>query len=371
MGRPPPVRTRRTASCIAPPPTAMRPRSLVNSSLSAAITPGPRISRVPRWETSNSPTVVRTAACSARTRRTQPASANRRRVRIWRLQRRAACNGDWARCVRSWRRRYQPGPLGRRPAASDRLPIMIRLLRRYLAPYRGPILIVMGLLFVQAIGNLFLPTLNADIINKGVVTGDIGYIVRVGLVMLGVTLALGICSVIAVYYSARTAMAFGRDVPRQPVSHRREFLAAGSRSLRYAVADHPQHQRRAAGADVGVHGHDDARDRAADRDRRRHHGAESGRATVGAVAGGGARDGGGHRVDAAARGAAVPRHAGAHRPHQRSAAREVGGCAGDPCLRADPGGGGPLRSRQRRADRHLASGHPTVRPDDAGVDADR
>ena len=89
---------------------------------------------------------------------------------------------------------------------------MIRLLRQYLAPYRGPILIVMGLLFVQAIGNLFLPTLNADIINKGVVTGDIGYIVRVGLVMLGVTLALGICSVIAVYYSARTAMAFGRDV---------------------------------------------------------------------------------------------------------------------------------------------------------------
>lgn len=89
---------------------------------------------------------------------------------------------------------------------------MIRLLRQYLSPYRGAIVIVMVLLFVQAIGNLYLPTLNADIINYGVVTGDIGYIVRVGLIMLGVTLALGICSIIAVYYSARTAMAFGRDV---------------------------------------------------------------------------------------------------------------------------------------------------------------
>ncbi|MDQ1250325.1 MAG: ATP-binding cassette, subfamily multidrug efflux pump, partial [Actinomycetota bacterium] len=65
---------------------------------------------------------------------------------------------------------------------------------------------------VQTMANLYLPLLNADIINKGVVTGDVGEIVRIGLVMLAVTLVLGIISIITVYFSARTAMAFGRDV---------------------------------------------------------------------------------------------------------------------------------------------------------------
>jgi ATP-binding cassette subfamily B protein len=89
---------------------------------------------------------------------------------------------------------------------------VIGLLRRFLAPYRGPLAIVIVLLLVQAIGNLYLPELNADIINNGVVTGDVGYIVRVGLGMLAVTLVLGVTAIVGVYYSARTAMAFGRDV---------------------------------------------------------------------------------------------------------------------------------------------------------------
>jgi ATP-binding cassette subfamily B protein len=89
---------------------------------------------------------------------------------------------------------------------------VIALLRTYLRPYRGAIGIAVALLFVQAIGMLYLPTLNADIIDEGVVPGDIGMIVRLGLIMLGVTLALGVCAVIAVYYSARTAMGFGRDL---------------------------------------------------------------------------------------------------------------------------------------------------------------
>jgi len=67
--------------------------------------------------------------------------------------------------------------------------------------------------------NLYLPTLNADIINDGVVTGDIDYIIEVGGIMLAVSLALGITSVIAVYFSARTAMSFGRDV-RAAMFHR-------------------------------------------------------------------------------------------------------------------------------------------------------
>src|SRR5512142_2848377 len=89
---------------------------------------------------------------------------------------------------------------------------MIRLLRVFLAPYRAAIVLVVALLTVQAIANLYLPNLNADIINDGVVKGDIGYIESTGALMLGVTLLLALCSVVATYFSSRTAMAFGRDV---------------------------------------------------------------------------------------------------------------------------------------------------------------
>jgi ATP-binding cassette subfamily B multidrug efflux pump len=89
---------------------------------------------------------------------------------------------------------------------------MIGLLRSYLAPYTRPILFVLGLLLVQAIANLYLPELNADIINNGVAVGDTDYIVRTGGFMLVVTLALGIASIIGVYYAARISMGFGRDL---------------------------------------------------------------------------------------------------------------------------------------------------------------
>jgi ATP-binding cassette subfamily B protein len=89
---------------------------------------------------------------------------------------------------------------------------MIRLLSSYLRPYRLQLAMVMALVAVQAIGNLYLPSLNADIINNGVVKGDTGYIVRTGAFMLLVTLLLGICSIAGAYFGAMTAMAFGRDV---------------------------------------------------------------------------------------------------------------------------------------------------------------
>ncbi len=89
---------------------------------------------------------------------------------------------------------------------------MIRILRRYLAPYRWPILLVMVLLLVQAIANLYLPELNAEIINNGVALGDTDYILRTGGFMLVVTFALMIASIISVFFSARIAMGFGRDV---------------------------------------------------------------------------------------------------------------------------------------------------------------
>ena len=89
---------------------------------------------------------------------------------------------------------------------------MIRLLRDHLRPYTIQIVVVLGLLLVQAIGNLYLPTLNGDIINNGVAKGDTDYILRIGGIMLGASLVLGITSIVGVYYGARVAMGFGRDV---------------------------------------------------------------------------------------------------------------------------------------------------------------
>jgi ATP-binding cassette subfamily B multidrug efflux pump len=90
--------------------------------------------------------------------------------------------------------------------------VLIRLLRTYLRPYRGDIAWVVAFQFVQTIATLYLPTLNADIIDKGVLTGDTEYIMRVGGGMLGVTLLQIVCAIAAVYFGARTAMALGRDV---------------------------------------------------------------------------------------------------------------------------------------------------------------
>jgi ATP-binding cassette subfamily B protein len=89
---------------------------------------------------------------------------------------------------------------------------VIRLLRAYLAPYRWPLVLVVVLVAIQAIANLYLPNLNADIIDNGVVKGDIDYIMRIGAVMLGVTFLAAVCAIISVYWSARIAMAVGRDL---------------------------------------------------------------------------------------------------------------------------------------------------------------
>jgi ATP-binding cassette subfamily B multidrug efflux pump len=89
---------------------------------------------------------------------------------------------------------------------------MARLLRTYLAPYRWQLTIVIALLLVQAIANLYLPDLNADIINRGVATGDMQHILVVGVWMLVVTLGLVAVSILSVYLGARVSMAFGRDV---------------------------------------------------------------------------------------------------------------------------------------------------------------
>ncbi|MET0831509.1 MAG: ABC transporter ATP-binding protein [Acidimicrobiia bacterium] len=87
-----------------------------------------------------------------------------------------------------------------------------RLLRTYLRPFHREIGIVVVLQLIGTIAALYLPSLNADIIDKGVVTGDTDYILRVGLIMLGVSLVQVACTITAVYFGARTAMAVGRDL---------------------------------------------------------------------------------------------------------------------------------------------------------------
>src|SRR6195256_473155 len=90
--------------------------------------------------------------------------------------------------------------------------MLIRLLRRHVPPYGGAVAIVTVLLLVQSIANLYLPNLNADIINNGVSKGDTDYIWRTGLLMLGVTLLLGVLSVVGVYFASRASMGVGRDI---------------------------------------------------------------------------------------------------------------------------------------------------------------
>jgi ATP-binding cassette, subfamily B, multidrug efflux pump len=90
--------------------------------------------------------------------------------------------------------------------------MLLRLLRVHLRPYVGLLTAVVLLQLVGTIASLYLPTLNADIIDNGVAKGDTDYIMSTGGIMLAVTLLQVVCSIAAVYFGARTAMSFGRDV---------------------------------------------------------------------------------------------------------------------------------------------------------------
>jgi ATP-binding cassette, subfamily B, multidrug efflux pump len=114
--------------------------------------------------------------------------------------------------------------------------MLIKLLRTYLRPYSSALLAVVALQLVATMASLYLPSLNADIIDKGVARGDTGYIVSTGGWMLVVTLAQIACSIAAVYFGASAAMAFGRDM-RSAIFHKvgsfsaREVAQFGAPSL--------------------------------------------------------------------------------------------------------------------------------------------
>ncbi len=90
--------------------------------------------------------------------------------------------------------------------------MLIRLVREFLRPYRRDLTLLVALQFLATLAMLYLPALNADIIDDGVVTGDTGTILRLGGVMLAVSVGQVLCSVGAIYFAARTAGALGRDV---------------------------------------------------------------------------------------------------------------------------------------------------------------
>src|SRR5256886_15367023 len=90
--------------------------------------------------------------------------------------------------------------------------MLLRLLRVRLRPYTREVAIVVVLVLIQAIANLYLPNLNADIINNGVAKGDVPYIWRTGVVMLGITLVLGVISVAGVYWASLASQSVGRDL---------------------------------------------------------------------------------------------------------------------------------------------------------------
>ncbi len=114
--------------------------------------------------------------------------------------------------------------------------MLLKLSREYLRPYTSFLIAVVMLQLVSTIAALYLPSLNADIIDNGIAKGDTGYIVVTGGWMLAITLVQIICSVGAVYFSAKTAMSFGRDV-RASIFHRvgtfsnREISQFGAPSL--------------------------------------------------------------------------------------------------------------------------------------------
>src|ERR1700681_1724069 len=99
---------------------------------------------------------------------------------------------------------------------------MIRLLR-FIKPYRVFVAFVLVLALLQSLANLYLPTLMANIVDTGIVHNDIGYILRVGGIMLLITFGGTICAIVGSFYSSRIAIGFGRIIRGKIFSHVTNF----------------------------------------------------------------------------------------------------------------------------------------------------
>lgn len=103
--------------------------------------------------------------------------------------------------------------------------MLLALLRRHVQPYRGLLAVVAGLQVISTLASLYLPTVNAAIIDEGVAVGDTARIVHLGLVMLAVTACQVVCAVGAVFFGSRAAMGFGRDLRTAIFGHVLTFSA--------------------------------------------------------------------------------------------------------------------------------------------------
>jgi ATP-binding cassette, subfamily B, multidrug efflux pump len=114
--------------------------------------------------------------------------------------------------------------------------VVVLKISRYLKPYRMSLGIVVVLIFLQTMANLYLPTLMSDIVDKGIVNGDISYILKIGGLMLAVTVVATLFMVVASFFSSKVAMGFGKDVREKVFKHvesfsLKEFDQVGTASL--------------------------------------------------------------------------------------------------------------------------------------------
>src|SRR6266516_5509298 len=99
---------------------------------------------------------------------------------------------------------------------------MIKLLR-FLKPYRPILVLVVALAFAQAMANLYLPNLMADIVDNGIVKGDTGYIWRIGGIMVLVTIGGTIAAVVGIFFSSQVAIGLGKFIRSRLFTHVEQF----------------------------------------------------------------------------------------------------------------------------------------------------
>ena len=222
------------------------------------------------------------------------------------------------------------------------------LLRQYVRPYRWLLAVVAALQLISSLASLYLPTINAAIIDDGVAKGDTGTITELGGIMLGVTALQVVCAIGAVYFGSRAGMGFGRDL-RSAIFHHVTGLSAeetarfGAPTLLTRTTNDVQQIQLLVAVDLHHADH------GADHEHRRH---RDGRApecrAVLAVARQRAAARAGQLLDRRAPAATVPHHAGPDRRHQSRDARTVVGHPGDPRVRAGTDRTGPVRRRPTR-----------------------
>ena len=235
--------------------------------------------------------------------------------------------------------------------------VLTRLLKSHLGPYRRALWLIVVLQTVQTSAALTLPTINARIIDKGVIAGNTHYIYTWGAIMLVFALIQVAFSVAAVYWGGMVAMSFGRDL-RKNLFHKVTDFSARGRHVRRTLADHPHHQRRATGADARRHGRHDGRRRTDHDGGRCDPGRTPGRRALGHPRD---RDAGRRRdprSDRVAHGSGVPADAGTHRPGEPGAARADHRHPGGAGLRARAAGSAAVQRGERGPHRGVAARGP-------------